>query len=655
MKAGKQIILTPDSTQPINMTTEEDDVSTTDRKSFDGIKVSENLATTRDVKSDSIMTEGNSDVSRTITPDEDDLMSFNETHESNFENKEEVEEKQKEYDPDETIDCGEDVKESEISDNDGSTAENAKRENGEKSEISDIKPKKAIKQLGSNGPVVVLKLLPKQDEYIVQTMEKEENVKYKSISAVKLGCNRCTEVFYSEGGYNDHLFTKHRVRDVLRNPPTVINRLWSRIPKRQPLFEGQNECEICGARYFDKLFYYRHVQTCKKLTVHEFEEKQHDLHVVLERNQKEDNEKEVCAEIVNENEKDVISPSQPKKARHSRSRKRNWTTTKRRRRQKSGSCPVPSKRYVKSQVESQDLSKSDDRKENVEFYEQLENAKEKKENKNQQCTGEVTALDSSTNTTSSAPSCHENDTDFKITKTPETSSCTTEESLPMIRRLKTRYQSLMEQKVTDAEKEKKKENDESSLKNTPDSDRDGKSQKSNNDKEKTEISDAMNDLSSKVDTQSEITDKSDRNEPSMQIDANTIDISKSGKGTSGKNKGNDVTSKNKVDAYMKERKRKRQVEEKNEDASGNESEISDSTRRMQTRSQIQLPDVDKNEAKGDDTKSASEKEDEEEEDYFSCKICSQTFKNHTMLKKHKVLCTKIKKKHCFSKCGKSFS
>ena len=208
-EAGKQIILTPDSTQPINMTTEEDDVSTTDRKSFDDIKVSENLATTRDVKSDSITTEGNSDVSRTITPDEDDLMSFNETHESNFENKAEMEEKEKEYDPDETIDCGEDVKESEISDNDGSTAENAKRENGEKSEISDIKPKKAIKQLGSNGPVVVLKPLPKQDEYIAQTMEKEENMKYKSISAVKLGCNRCTEVFYSEGGYNDHLFMKH--------------------------------------------------------------------------------------------------------------------------------------------------------------------------------------------------------------------------------------------------------------------------------------------------------------------------------------------------------------------------------------------------------------------------------------------------------------
>ena len=203
-------------------------------------------------------------------------------------------------------------------------------------------------------------------------MENEDNVKNKSIPAVKLGCNRCTEVFYSEGGYNDHLFKKHRVRNVLQTPPpsTAINKLWSKIPERQPLFEGRHECEICSARYFDKLFYYRHVQSCKRPTVEEFEEKQHDLYVVMERDQKEKNEnnsmskeedkKEDCGEIENEDENDVISPSQPKKARHSRSRKRNWTTTKRRRRQKSRSCPVPSKRYVKSQVESEDLSKSED-------------------------------------------------------------------------------------------------------------------------------------------------------------------------------------------------------------------------------------------------------------------------------------------------------
>ena len=68
----------------------------------------------------------------------------------------------------------------------------------------------------------------------------------------------------------------------------------------------------------------------------------------------------------------------------------------------------------------------------------MENAEERKSNNNKQPTGELTALDSSTKTMSSAPSHHKNDTDFEITKTPDTSSsCKSEESLPTIRRLKT--------------------------------------------------------------------------------------------------------------------------------------------------------------------------------------------------------------------------
>ena len=123
------------------------------------------------------------------------------------------------------------------------------------------------------------------------------------------------------------------MRNVLQNPLTVINKLWFKIPERQPLFEGQNECEICGVQYFDKLFYYRHVQSCKKPTVEEFEEKQHDLYVVMERDQKQKNEeksectegdnKEEAGDIENEDKNNIISPSQPKKARCSRSRKRN--------------------------------------------------------------------------------------------------------------------------------------------------------------------------------------------------------------------------------------------------------------------------------------------------------------------------------------------
>ena len=307
----------------------------------------------------------------------------------------------------------------------------------------------------------------KQEDYVVKIADDEENLTYKSISAVKLGCNRCTEVFYSEGGYNDHLFKKHRVRNVLHNPLTVINKLWSKILERQPLFEGQNECEICGARYFDKLIYYRHVQSCKKPMVEEFEEKQHDLYVVLERDQKEKNEeksesteednKEEAGDNENEDENNIISPSQPKKARCSRSRKRNWTTTKRRKRQTSISCPVPSKRYVKSQVETDNLSKSDDKNENVEFYENVINYEKKKEERNERDNAQGTPIETSPNTSSTIPSHHENDTDFEVTQTPENyTSSNTEDSLPTIRRPKTRYQAQMEKRAAEMEKGKKR-------------------------------------------------------------------------------------------------------------------------------------------------------------------------------------------------------
>ena len=104
---------------------------------------------------------------------------------------------------------------------------------------------------------------------------------------------------------------------------------------------------------------------------------------------------------------------------------------------------------------------------------------------------------------------------------------------------------------------------------------------------------------------------------------------------------------------MEQRIINHKVEDDNQNESVNKSEISESNRHMQTRSQSQV-ELAGNENKGDEMKSASEKDDEEDKDYFFCKICSQSFKNHNMFKKHKVTCMKIKKKHVCSKCGKSF-
>ena len=255
-KDEQNIIMMPNSTQPLNITTEGNNTCTSDKVvSLVENQSETNIRLNSGIINDKSTTKGQSDDSKTVTPTKDDMMSLNETRVSIPSDTNVDKEKEEKYDSDETVDCLSDDKKSEISDHYFSGSEDIQVSGRKESEISDNKPKKSIKHLGLNGPVVVLKPLPKHEVYIEAKKKNEEDVKYKSISAVKLGCNRCTDVFYSEGGYNDHLFKKHRVRNVLRNPLTVINKLWSRIQERQPLFEGQEECEICGARYFDKLFY----------------------------------------------------------------------------------------------------------------------------------------------------------------------------------------------------------------------------------------------------------------------------------------------------------------------------------------------------------------------------------------------------------------
>ena len=60
--------------------------------------------------------------------------------------------------------------------------------------------------------------------------ETKEDEEMEEISAVKMGCNKCIAVFYSEGGYHDHLTSKHRIKNYSKYPPTIISRLWTKIP-----------------------------------------------------------------------------------------------------------------------------------------------------------------------------------------------------------------------------------------------------------------------------------------------------------------------------------------------------------------------------------------------------------------------------------------
>ena len=50
----------------------------------------------------------------------------------------------------------------------------------------------------------------------VASSSTKKKVEYTNFSVVKMGCNKCTEVFYSEGGYNDHLYHKHKNQECIQ-------------------------------------------------------------------------------------------------------------------------------------------------------------------------------------------------------------------------------------------------------------------------------------------------------------------------------------------------------------------------------------------------------------------------------------------------------
>ena len=59
---------------------------------------------------------------------------------------------------------------------------------------------------------VTIQEVGKEDESQNEEPEMEE------IAAVKMGCNKCIEVFYSEGGYHEHLTARHRIKNYSKIP-----------------------------------------------------------------------------------------------------------------------------------------------------------------------------------------------------------------------------------------------------------------------------------------------------------------------------------------------------------------------------------------------------------------------------------------------------
>ena len=168
--------------------------------------------------------------------------------------------------------------------------------------------------------------MKRRDKALSEAKESKEksDVRYTEYSVVKLGCNKCSDIYYSDGAYNKHLFEKHRIRNPSRRPPTIINRLWSKIPAKEPLADNQHECE-CGSRFFVYANLIRHKERCRKKTVEEEEEMQSSLYNLIETQQREEKaEEEECTSSEEEkNSEAVIEPTQ--RRRRGRSLKRNWS------------------------------------------------------------------------------------------------------------------------------------------------------------------------------------------------------------------------------------------------------------------------------------------------------------------------------------------
>ena len=84
-----------------------------------------------------------------------------------------------------------------------------------------------------------------------------------------MGCNKCTEVFYSEGGYNDHLYRKHKIKNVSKYLPTILNTIWQRLPVLPKSKESEGmkySCPECGTKFFKCGALETHENFCYKLS-----------------------------------------------------------------------------------------------------------------------------------------------------------------------------------------------------------------------------------------------------------------------------------------------------------------------------------------------------------------------------------------------------
>ena len=145
--------------------------------------------------------------------------------------------------------------------------ETEKKLKGDKSAVK----KKRKRTTKSRWTVAKKKKVTIQEVCKEDESEKEEQ-EMEEIAAVKMGCNKCIEVFYSEGGYHEHLTARHHIKNYSKYPPTIISRLWTKIPAVPKLSAADQEarefqCKGCPSRFFRSSALETHEKMCYKAPV----------------------------------------------------------------------------------------------------------------------------------------------------------------------------------------------------------------------------------------------------------------------------------------------------------------------------------------------------------------------------------------------------
>ena len=419
--------------------------------------------------------------------------------------------------------------------------------------------------------------------------------KYITKCVLKMGCNKCTEVFYSDDSYKHHLYKTHCIKNINKYPPIIINRqsqtlkdVFVKLKKK-----GGVHCPSCNTGFNTEKGLEQHSNTCYKRPVEQKEESPKYLY--------ESFEKGGFDPISDDNEsKDDI-----KKEKHSTNRKhkRGKTSFTPKKRKATSSTSKSShkkkaKTFSKKTPEDKFGEEGDDSK-GVEFYQKaLTNTRLRIRKKST-----VNEIDDS------------KDEDYTIEYNEE-----------MLNAEEEKEEDSVLAKFTALNRPSRPRT--RSMKNTAEEDE----PLSVDDEVESEIIDAKKGKKTK-----EVKlKKKNTKAKTEEISEVKTEVKKSAKTVKTTKSANPTSKQNKSSKNMNTRS-KSLISDKKTSKKGKADKVKDKSGK---------------EEKADKSEDIEEKE---EADECLCQICNKSMSNNDNFKKHKVSCTKIPKNHVCSKCGKSFS